>query len=118
MASVLIVNDAPHVRARCSQLLGDGGYEVVEACNGAEAVEAYRTHRPDGVLLDITAPGKGGMSTLEEIIKLDPSARVAMVTAMGQKELAGSALSAGATVFVVKPFDGSRVLATMRTLFG
>jgi two-component system chemotaxis response regulator CheY len=118
MARVLVVNDAPYMRARCSKLLGEGGYQVVEAANGAEAVEAYRTYRPDGVLLDITTPEAGGMSTLQEIMKLDPSARVAMVTAMGQKELVGSALNAGAAAFVVKPFDGSRVLATMQSLVG
>ena len=118
MARVLVVNDAAYMRARCSQLLGEGGYQVVEAANGAEAVEAYRTYRPDGVLLDITAPEAGGMSTLHAIMKLDPSARVAMVAAMGQKELVGSALDAGATAFVVKPFDGSRVLSTMRSLVG
>ncbi len=118
MARVLVVNEAPYMRSRCSKLLGAGGHQVVEAANGAEALEAYRAYRPDGVLLDITAPGAGGMSTLRGIMKMDPSARVAMVTAMGQNELVGSALNAGASAFVVKPFDGARVLATIQNLVG
>ncbi len=87
MTRVLVVDDAAFMRARSSKLLGEKGYEVVEAANGAEALEVYKGQRPDCVLLDITMPKMDGIVTLQEIMKMDPTARVAMVTAMGQKSM-------------------------------
>ncbi len=63
-------------------------------------------------------PKMDGIITLQEIIKIDPHARVAMVTAMGQRTMVMSALKAGARDFVVKPFDGPRVLDTVQKLIG
>ncbi len=116
MARILIVDDAAFMRMRCSKLLGEKGYEVVEAANGAEALERYKERQPDGVLLDITMPKMDGIVTLQEIMKIDPNARVAMVTAMGQRAMVMNALKAGARDFVVKPFDGARVLDTVQKL--
>ncbi len=118
MAKILVVDDAAFMRMRCSKLLCEKGYEVVEASNGAEALERYKECKPDGVLLDITMPKMDGIITLQEIIKIDPAARVAMVTAMGQKSMVMNALKAGARDFVVKPFDGTRVLDTVQKLLG
>ena len=98
--------------------MGEKGYEVVEAANGAEALEVYKSQRPDCVLLDITMPKMDGIVTLHEIMKMDPNARVAMVTAMGQKTMVMNALKAGARDFVVKPVDGARVIDTVQKLVG
>lgn len=116
MTRILVVDDAAFMRMRCSKLLVDEGYEVVEAADGAEALDKYKEHKPDGVLLDITMPRMDGIITLQEIIKVDPSARVAMLTAMGQQSMVISALKAGARDFVVKPFDGARVTAAVQKL--
>lgn len=116
MAKILIVDDAAFMRMRCSKLLSEKGYEVVEASNGAEALDKYKEVKPDAVLLDITMPKMDGIVTLQEIIKINPGARVAMVTAMGQRTMVMSALKSGAKDFVVKPFDGSRVLETVEKL--
>ncbi len=116
MARILIVDDAAFMRMRCSKLLSEKGYEVVEAANGAEALEKYKERRPDAVLLDITMPKMDGIITLQEIIKIDPNARVAMCSAMGQRTMVMNALKAGARDFVVKPFDGPRVLNTVQKL--
>ncbi len=118
MTRVLVVDDAAFMRARRSKLLGEKGYEVVEAANGAEALEVYKNQRPDCVLLDITMPKMDGIVTLHEIMKMDPNARVAMVTAMGQKTMVMNALKAGARDFVVKPFDGARVVDPVQKLVG
>lgn len=118
MTRILVVDDAAFMRMRCAKLLQEKGYEVVEATNGAEALERYKEQKPDGVLLDITMPKMDGIVTLQEIIKVDPAARVAMVTAMGQRSMVMSALKAGARDFVVKPFDGDRVLDTVQKLLG
>ncbi len=118
MAKILVVDDAAFMRMRCTKLLVENGHEVVEARDGAEALEKYKESRPDAVLLDITMPKMDGIVTLHEIMKVDPTARVAMVTAMGQQSMVMNALKAGARDFVVKPFDGDRVMGTVQKLIG
>lgn len=116
MVTLLVVDDAAFMRMRCSKLLTDNGYNVVEAENGVQAVSKYRELRPDGVLLDITMPEMDGLTALKEIKKLDPNARVAMVTAMGQQSMVIEALKSGARDFVLKPFQSERVLAAVKKI--
>lgn len=116
MLTLLVVDDAAFMRMRCSKLLVENGYKVIEAENGAQAVTKYREIRPDGVLLDITMPEMDGLTALKEIRKIDPNARVAMVTAMGQQALVMDALKSGAKDFVLKPFQSDRVLAAVKKM--
>ena len=116
MAKIMVVDDASFIRMKCSKMLTSNGYEVIEASTGAEAVENYKTSRPDAVLLDITMPDMDGLQALKEIKKIDPDARIAMVTAMGQQSIVMEALKSGAKDFVVKPFDPERVLAAVEKL--
>jgi two-component system chemotaxis response regulator CheY len=116
MAKILVVDDAAFMRVRAAKVLQDSGHEVLQAENGAEAVKAYAAHQPDAVLMDITMPEMDGLAALKEIKKLDPSARVAMVTAMGQQSIVMEALKAGAKDFVLKPFQPDRVLGALQKL--
>src|SRR5207247_5481156 len=104
MARIPVVDDAAFMRVRASTVLTDNGHEVAVAENGREAVGKYVDWRPDAVLMDITMPVMDGLAALKEIRKLDPLARVAMVTAMGQQAIVMEALRAGAKDFVLKPF--------------
>jgi len=115
---ILVVDDAAFMRMRCSKLLTENGYEVVEAENGLDAIAKYREHAPDAVLLDITMPEMDGLTALKEIRKVDPEAKVAMVTAMGQQSMIMDAIKSGAKDFVVKPFQPDRVLAAVKKLVG
>lgn len=116
MLTLLVVDDAAFMRMRCSKLLTENGYKVVEAENGLQAVTKYREVHPDGVLLDITMPEMDGLTALKEIRKIDPKARVAMVTAMGQQALVMDALKSGAKDFILKPFQSDRVLAAVKKM--
>ncbi len=116
MATILIADDAVFMRMRCKRVLQENGFDVVEAGNGQEAVERYREHRPDAVLLDITMPDVDGLQALRAIREVDPEAKVAMVTALGQQSMVIEALKAGARDFVVKPFQAPRVLEAVHKL--
>ncbi len=116
MARIMIVDDSALTRLKCSKLLIQQGYEVVEATNGVEALEKYQQSKPDAVLLDIAMPLMDGMMALREMRKIDPAARIAMVTALGQRAVVLNALKEGARDFVVKPFRGGKVLDTVQRL--
>ena len=116
MAKVMVVDDAAFMRLRASKVLQDNGHEVLQAENGADAVRQYAKHHPDAVLMDITMPEMDGLEALKEIRKLDPGARVAMVTAMGQQAIVMEALRAGAKDFILKPFQPDRVLGALQKL--
>lgn len=69
-------------------------------------------------MLDITMPDMDGLEALKQVRKIDPGARIAMVTAMGQQSIVLEAIKAGARDFVVKPFDPNRVLAAVQKMIG
>ncbi len=116
MAKFLVVDDAAFMRMRCVKLLNENGFETVEAENGKQAVETYQRIQPDAVLMDITMPEMDGLEALKAIMQIDPSARIAMVTALGQQAMVMEALKAGARDFVVKPFQAPRVLEAVHKL--
>jgi two-component system chemotaxis response regulator CheY len=116
VAKILVVDDAAFMRVRAAKVLQDNGHEVVQAENGIEAIKMYIECRPDAVLMDITMPEMDGLAALKEIRRLDPQARVAMVTAMGQQAIVMEALKAGAKDFVLKPFQADRVLGALNKL--
>ncbi len=108
---ILIVDDAAFMRMMLKNILTSNGFEVVgEAENGAQAVEKYKELKPDLVTMDITMPEMDGIAAVKEIMKIDPNARIVMVSAMGQQVMVIEAIQAGAKDFVVKPFQPDRVL--------
>lgn len=105
MKRVLIVDDAKFMRFSLRTILERNGYEVAdEAENGMEAIEKYKMWHPNLVTMDITMPGMDGVEALKQIIKMDPRAKVLMVSAMGQESMVREAVMSGAQGFIVKPF--------------
>jgi len=86
--------------------------------SGEEALGIYRQDAPDVVLMDITMPGKDGLETLIEICRLDPSARVIMLTALGQTAAANQAMRDGAKDFLVKPVSPETLYAALQKVLG
>ena len=110
MASVLIVDDAKFMRTLVKDALVPSGHDIVgEAENGNEAVDLYKKLNPDLVTMDITMREKDGIEAAEEILKLDPQAKIIMVTALGQENLLTKAIKLGVKDFVVKPFPPERL---------
>jgi two-component system, chemotaxis family, chemotaxis protein CheY len=116
MAKILIVDDAEFLRVRISKMLSGDGFEVFEAENGLKAVECYQKLHPDLVLMDVTMPEMDGLTALKEIRKLDPHAKVIMLTALGQESVVLEAVKSGARDFVVKPFERDRVMSAIKKL--
>jgi two-component system chemotaxis response regulator CheY len=114
MKKVLIVDDAAFMRSSIKNMLVNTDFEVVgEASNGAIAVQMFAEYKPDIVTMDITMPEMSGIDSLKLIKKIDPQAKVVMVSAMGQETLVREALKNGARSFVVKPFQDEFLLLTL-----
>jgi two-component system, chemotaxis family, chemotaxis protein CheY len=110
MAKILIVDDAKFMRTLVKDALVPKGHEIVgEAENGKIAVDMYKRVKPDLVTMDITMREKDGIEAAEEILAMDPSARIIMVTALGQENLLTKAIRIGVKDFVVKPFPPERL---------
>lgn len=119
MARILVCDDAAFMRMTLIKLLQSAGHEVVgEAENGLEVVEKYKLLHPDIVLMDITMPELDGIEATVQIKEYDPKAGIIMVSAMGQQDKVFAAIKAGATDFVVKPFNPDRILACIKKNFG
>lgn len=113
--TVLIVDDAAFMRMMIKNILSKAGYEIVgEAENGAQAVAKYKDLKPELTTMDITMPEMDGISAVKEIMKLNPSAKVIMCSAMGQQAMVIDAIQAGAKDFIVKPFQPNRVLEAVQ----
>ncbi len=117
--SVMIVDDAAFMRATLKDLISKGGFEVVsEAENGQDAVNKYKTFKPDLVTMDITMPEMDGLEALKKIKEVDGGAKVIMCSAIGQQANVLEAIKCGASDFIVKPFQPDRVLEALNKVAG
>jgi two-component system chemotaxis response regulator CheY len=117
MKRVLIVDDAAFMRMSIRNILEKNGYQVAgEAENGMVAVSKYKELKPDIVTMDITMPDMSGLEALKLIMKLDPEAKVIMLSAMGQQGMVMDAIVAGAKSFIVKPFKEEHIVTTLSKL--
>lgn len=108
---ILLVDDAIVVRIMLKEILTPLGYEVVaEAKNGKEAAEMYAEFKPDIVTMDIIMPIVDGLEGLEAIMKLNPKAKVVMLTAVGQERAIQKAAELGAKGFIMKPYNDKEVV--------
>ena len=115
--TVLLCDDSAFIRRMMRDILTEGGVEkIVEACNGCEAVERYMERRPDLVFMDIVMPEKTGIEALAEIKKLDPEARVVILSSTGTKKNLKMAIDAGAHDFLQKPVTKETVLKLLQKL--
>ena len=83
--------------------------EILEAADGVEGVKMYQKGKPDLVTMDISMPRADGIQALRAILKINPKAKVVMITAIEEKHIVQDAMKIGARDYVVKPFDRSNV---------
>lgn len=108
--NVLVVDDVAFMRMRLRNIVEEFGTMVIgEATNGNEAIQKFQELKPGLVFLDITMPEMDGISALKAIREIDSSARVVMISAIGQKDVITDALKAGAKDYIIKPFNLDQV---------
>jgi two-component system chemotaxis response regulator CheY len=107
--SLLIVDDAQMMRLKIERLARAAGWKrIVHAADGGDAVELYGEAPFTLVTMDIVMPGIDGLEALTRIRRIDPDARIVMVSAINQKSKLSACIDAGAVDFIVKPFDAAR----------
>jgi two-component system chemotaxis response regulator CheY len=120
MAKIMVVDDALFMRQMLIKILVGEGHEIcVEASNAKDAVEKYKQFKPDLVTMDIVMPMMeelDGIGAVREIIKIDPKAKILIVSAMGQQSLVVEAIRAGAKDFVNKPVQSTRLVEVIKNI--
>jgi two-component system response regulator PilR (NtrC family) len=112
--SVLVIDDEEVMREILEALLTREGYRVKVASSGEEGLEYARSTSFDAAIVDVMMPGIDGITTLEELKKLDEDLPVVMVTAFASVETAISAMKRGAFDYITKPFKNDEVIVVVR----
>ncbi len=114
--TVLVVDDEADVLNILKEALERNGYHVLQARSGEEALEIFSGTNGvvDLVIMDLGMPGMGGRRCLEEMLRLDPEARIIVATGYSSHGQQESILQAGARGFVAKPYRLQHLLARIR----
>jgi two-component system chemotaxis response regulator CheY len=116
---ILVVDDSATVRQQVRTALADTGFDVIEAADGQEGLEAINACGDlAAVICDINMPRMSGLELLETLAEKGtvPGLPVVMLTTEGQPLLMKRAKAAGARGWLVKPFKGATLVATLRRL--
>lgn len=116
MASILAVDDSPSMRQMVSHTLQSAGYDVVLANEGVEALEKAQEINVNLVLTDVNMPRMDGITLVRELRQLDKYKHkpILILTTESSTEKKMEGRAAGATGWLVKPFDPDQLLATLR----
>lgn len=116
--TVLVVDDEQIIRDSLREWLGEeGGFSVVTAKSGQEALELIRDSKVDLMLADIKMPGMDGIELLDNALQINPDLAVMMITAYATVDTAVEAMKLGAVDYLVKPFDPDTLLPKIAGIF-
>lgn len=103
---MLVCDDSILARKSMTAMLNSFGFEnVIEVSNGEDAVNRYKSEKPDIVFLDIVMPVKDGITATKEIIEFDSDARIVVISSVGTQTHLREVIKAGAKDFIQKPVD-------------
>mgnify|MGYP000168047138 CR=1 FL=1 len=103
---ILLVDDDELLRGILASMLSD--YQVIEADNGRTAVELFKKHKPDLILMDVMMPVMDGVEATKHILKEDPKAKILAITAFAPIR-GNEMLEAGAMDIITKPITRKRL---------
>jgi two-component system chemotaxis response regulator CheY len=116
---ILVVDDSPQIRKSLSNILEKNNYDVVgEAGSGTEAIKQFNLLSPDIVMLDIIMPQLGGIETLRLLRSLRKDVKVIMVSALDSVDRVKECLKAGASHYILKPFEEDKIIEILRKISG
>ena len=118
--TVLVVDDSPSVRKMVQMTLAGAGYDIIEAEDGQDAFEKATSNRIDAVLTDQNMPRLDGLSFIRQFRGTPQSVGVPIVFLSTESDapLKAQAKEAGATGWMVKPFDQNQILAVVKKIVG
>ncbi len=114
--TVLVVDDEADVLGILQEALERSGYQVLQARSGEEALEIFRGSNGvvELVIMDLGMPGMGGLRCLQEMLSLDPGARIIVATGYSSDGQQKHILQAGARGFIAKPYRLQELLVQVR----
>jgi len=114
--TILLVDDDDRIRELAREMIETGGYKVLTASSGEEALRIYAAHRGEVslVILDLIMPGMGGKRCLEEILQIDPDLRILLASGYSSNGLTIDETGSGARGFITKPYDAKYILTAIR----
>lgn len=101
---ILAVDDEFGVLESLDLILGED-YELLRAMNYKDAVNTFKKHKPDLIIIDLKMPSFSGIDVLKAVKKIKPSTQVLIATGYKVMEMAQEAIKYGATDYAIKPFD-------------
>jgi two-component system response regulator (stage 0 sporulation protein F) len=103
MKTILLADDEDDIRQTLKHFLERRGMRVFEAKDGPEALNLYKTHTPDCVLLDMKLPLMDGLEVFQKIKQINPSAKIYFLSGIADTTLKDTAKSVSADGYLSKP---------------
>ena len=117
-AKILIGDDSILARKQLKDIIAQYGCTTfVEAANGQEAIDKFKSDKPDIVFLDIVMPVKDGIAAVKEIRESDPKAVIIIVSSVGTQAQLKNAIEAGAKDFIQKPLNVEQIERVLKNYF-
>ncbi|WP_255464698.1 response regulator [Nitrosopumilus sp. b2] len=91
---------------------------MAEAVDGAEAVDFYKQHNPEILLLDLAMPKKDGLEVVHDVTAFDSNTKIILVTTGDDQKITNQCLSSGTTSYISKPLDFNSVLKVLSNISG
>lgn len=114
---VLVVDDEPHVLRLLSATLGEAGYDVLQACDGREAVELFQRHPSiAAIVIDLVMPVMEGLETIRALRVLSASVLIVAMSGAFEGRFLGTARALGADCELPKPFEAAALRAALASL--
>jgi two-component system chemotaxis response regulator CheY len=106
----LVVDDNAIMRTIVGRILREARFDIVEATNGAEAIQAFFRDKPDIVLMDLNMDGIDGTAAIRGILQINPTARIVVCSSTSDAHIVLNLLKLGAKGYVTKPFTPDKLL--------
>ena len=115
--TILVVEDELVLRRFVRLVLGQAGYQVLEAANGDQAVKQFRSHGDIGlVIMDLVMPGSGGLDIANELSAIRPGVKILYTTGYSNSVMSQSIKTEAPAAMLPKPFSPADLLARVTDL--